>query len=202
MKAAVPSRPVTEFKFVRVAVRPERLVAVVAVPAVVAEVAVAALPPIERFATGVVEATTNGAVPVVAVELIWPEMVSPVKVPRLVMLVCAAPVTEAALPVTLPEIGAVTVSPESVPTEVKEEASTFEARVAPESVPAGAADKVASDPWEEIFPAVREEAVPVRPAPLPANPVAVKIPVFGTKESLVEVVFCGRFPVFAVTQVR
>ena len=43
--------------------------------------------------------------------------------------------------------------------------------------------------------------MPVSPAPLPAKPVAVKIPVLGTKESLVEVVFCGRLPVLAVTQV-
>ena len=46
------------------------------VPAVVAEVAlvaVAAFPPILRLATGVVEATTNGAVPVARVEVICPE---------------------------------------------------------------------------------------------------------------------------------
>jgi len=44
--------------------------AVVADPAVVAEVAVAALPPILKLVTGVVEATTNGAVPVARVEVI------------------------------------------------------------------------------------------------------------------------------------
>lgn len=38
--------------------------------ALVAVVAVAALPPMERLATGVVEATTNGAVPVETVEVI------------------------------------------------------------------------------------------------------------------------------------
>ena len=37
--------------------------------AVVALVAVAALPPIFKFATGVVEATTNGAVPVAIAEV-------------------------------------------------------------------------------------------------------------------------------------
>ena len=74
------------------------VVAEVAVPAVVA---VAALPPIERLATGVVEAMTNGAVPVVAVEVICPETVSPVNVPSEVMLVWAAPVTVAALPLVL-----------------------------------------------------------------------------------------------------
>ena len=60
----------------------------VAEPAVVAEVAlvaVAALPPILRLATGVVEATTNGAVPVVAVEVICPLTVRPVRVPTEVM---------------------------------------------------------------------------------------------------------------------
>jgi hypothetical protein len=40
--------------------------------AVVAEVAVAALPPILKFATAVVEVTTNGAVPVAMVEVICP----------------------------------------------------------------------------------------------------------------------------------
>ena len=86
--------------------------AVVAEVALVAEVAVAAFPPMERFATGVVEVITNGAVPVVAVEVICPETVSPV----------------------------------SVPTEVKEEPVTVELSEAPVSVPAGAADKVASPP--------------------------------------------------------
>ena len=50
-------------------------------------------------------------------------------------------------------------------------------------------------------PAVSDEAVPVSPAPLPANPVEVKIPVEGINESFDDVVFCGRLPVFAVTQV-
>ena len=118
--------------------------AVVADPAEVAEVAVAAFPPIERLATGVVEATTNGAVPVEAVEVICPETVRPVSVPSDVIFVCAAPVTVAAVPETLPV------------------------------------------------------TLPVR---APENPVAVKIPVDGTKERAVEVVFCGRLPVLAVTQV-
>jgi hypothetical protein len=42
----------------------------------------------------------------------------------------------------------------------------------------------------------------VKDAPDPANPVAVSIPVEGTKLSLEDVVFCGRLPVLAVTQVR
>ena len=50
--------------------------------------------------------------------------------------------------------------------------------------------------------AVAVEALPVTaPVSGPLNPVAVKIPVEGTKESLVEVVFCGKLPVLAVTQV-
>ena len=52
----------------------------------------------------------------------------------------------AALPVILPAIGLVTVRPLKVPTEVKDEDKTFEARAAPVKVPAGAADNVASDP--------------------------------------------------------
>lgn len=51
------------------------------------------------------------------------------------------------------------------------------------------------------FPAVRLEAVPVRPVPAPVNEVDDKAPVDGLKVSFVEVVFCGRFPVFAVTHV-
>ena len=37
------------------------------------------------------------------------------------------------------------------------------------------------------------EAVPVKPEPDPANPVAVKMPVEGTNDNAVEVVFCGLF---------
>jgi hypothetical protein len=50
-------------------------------------------------------------------------------------------------------------------------------------------------------PAVREDAVPVNPVPLPANPVEVNIPVEGINDSFVDDVFCGRLPVFAVTHV-
>ena len=60
------------------------------VPAVVAEVAlvaVAALPPILRLATGVVEVTEKGAVPVAREEVICPETVRPVRVPKDVMFV-------------------------------------------------------------------------------------------------------------------
>jgi len=41
----------------------------------------------------------------------------------------------------------------------------------------------------------------VKPAPEPAKEVAVNCPVEGTKVSFVEVVFWGKFPVFAVTHV-
>jgi len=50
----------------------------------------------------------------------------------------ASAVAVAALPVTLPEIGAVTVSPVKVPTEVKDEESTLPASVLPVKVPAAA----------------------------------------------------------------
>jgi len=50
-------------------------------------------------------------------------------------------------------------------------------------------------------PAVRDEAVPVKPVPLPANPVLVNIPVEGMNDSFPDVVFCGRLPVLAVTHV-
>jgi hypothetical protein len=50
-------------------------------------------------------------------------------------------------------------------------------------------------------PAVRDAAVPVNPVPLPENPVLVNIPVEGMNDSFVDVVFCGRLPVFAVTHV-
>jgi hypothetical protein len=46
------------------------VVPLVALVALVAVVAVAAFPPILKFATGVVDATTNGAVPVAKVEVI------------------------------------------------------------------------------------------------------------------------------------
>ena len=80
--------------------------------------------------------------------------VNPVKVPTEVMFGCAAVVTVpavvaleaevalvavAAFPVILPAIGLVTVKLASVPTEVSEEASTFDAKVAPVNVPASAA---------------------------------------------------------------
>jgi hypothetical protein len=41
----------------------------------------------------------------------------------------------------------------------------------------------------------------VKAEPFPANPVAVKIPVVGTKLNFVDVTFCGMLPVLAVTQV-
>ena len=76
--------------------------AVVTVPAVVA---VPAFPPIFRFATGVVEATTKGAVPVASVEVNWPlmprvemperapeEMLNPLIVPAVLAVIVEATV--------------------------------------------------------------------------------------------------------------
>ncbi len=66
------------------------VVTFVAVVAVVAKVAVAAFPPILRFATGVVEATVNGAVPVATFEMIT----GAVRLPDVVKLVpVATPIT-------------------------------------------------------------------------------------------------------------
>jgi len=65
---------------------PVKFAFVVTDPAVVADVAVAAFPPILRFATGVVEATVKGAVPVATVET----TVSPVKLPEAARLVPVA----------------------------------------------------------------------------------------------------------------
>jgi hypothetical protein len=60
----------------------------------------------------------------------------PSKATPLIVLGVANAVAVAALPVTLPEIGAVTVRLPSVPTEVREEESTFAASVLPVKVPA------------------------------------------------------------------
>jgi hypothetical protein len=60
----------------------------------------------------------------------------PSKATPLIVLGVARAVAVAALPVTLPEIGAVTVKLPSVPTEVREEESTFAASVLPVKVPA------------------------------------------------------------------
>tara|TARA_R110000868_G_scaffold410412_1_gene698381 strand:- start:22 stop:561 length:540 start_codon:yes stop_codon:yes gene_type:complete len=59
-------------------------------------------------------------------------------------------VTVAALPVTDPAIGAVTVRPPSVPTLVSEEAVTPEFRVAPVSVPAAAVTVMFPVPLNEV----------------------------------------------------
>ena len=53
---------------------------------------------------------------------------------------------------------------------------------------------------------VNEAAEPVTfpvtfPVNAPLNPTEVNIPVEGTNDNLVDVVFCGRLPVFAVTHV-
>ena len=77
---ALPDDVVSPVRFafvVTVAALPVQAAALVAVAALpvqaAALVAVAALPPIERLATAVVEDTTNGAVPVVIVDVICPE---------------------------------------------------------------------------------------------------------------------------------
>jgi hypothetical protein len=63
----------------------------------------------------------------------------PSKATPLIVLGVASAVAVAALPVTLPEIGAVTVRLLSVPTEVKDEASyVVAASVVPVKVPASA----------------------------------------------------------------
>jgi len=67
-------------------ITPVKFAFVVTVPAVVADVAVAAFPPILKLATGVVEATVNGAVPVATVDT----SVEPVKVPVAARLVPVA----------------------------------------------------------------------------------------------------------------
>lgn len=51
------------------------------------------------------------------------------------------------------------------------------------------------------FPAVRDDAVPVRPVPAPENDVDVSAPVEGLKLNFVEEIFCGRLPVVVVTHV-
>ena len=53
----------------------------------------------------------------------------------------------------------------------------------------------------ELPPIDKLDAVPVRPVPAPENEVADKTPVLGTKLNFVDAVFCGKFPVVAVTQV-
>ena len=52
------------------------------------------------------------------------------------------------------------------------------------------------------FPPIeRLEAVPVSPVPAPLNDVALKTPVDGTNDNLVEAVFAGKLPVVVVTHV-
>jgi hypothetical protein len=50
-------------------------------------------------------------------------------------------------------------------------------------------------------PILREEAVPVRPVPAPAKPVADRTPVEGTNDSLVEEIFQLWFPLLAAYHV-
>lgn len=60
------------------------------------------------------------------------------------------PVTFAALPVTLPEIGLVTVKSAKVPTEVNEELTTFEFKVVPVNVPAAAVKVISEEPSKAV----------------------------------------------------
>ena len=73
-----------------------------------------------------------------------------------------------------------------VPTVVKLEVTTLDAKVVPVSDPAGA-----EPPIDKL------DAVPVNPVPAPLNDVAVKTPVFGTKLILVELVVAGLLPLVA-----
>ena len=76
-----------------------------------------------------------------------------------------AEVAVPALPVMEPVIGLVTVRLASVPTEVREEASTFDASVAPVSVPAAAVTVMSALPLKETplmsLGVVRVAALPV-----------------------------------------
>jgi hypothetical protein len=47
----------------------------------------------------------------------------------------------------------------------------------------------------DTFPAVKPDAVPVKPVPAPVNDVALKTPVLGTNESFVDETVTGLFPV-------
>ena len=100
---------------------------------------------------------------------------------------------KAALPNVPPPVGIVRVAPaagqDKVPTPpllVK-----FVVKVSPVTEPA----------LPVVLPEVPETFPVTFPVKAPANPVAVKIPVEGTKEREADVVFCGRLPVLAVTQV-
>jgi hypothetical protein len=79
----------------------------------------------------------------------------------------ALPLVEPELPVTLPEIGFVTVRLARVPTLVRLELRTFDASVVP--VMFDAATELAA-------PAVKLDAVPVRPVPAPLNELPVITP--------------------------
>ena len=99
----------------------------------------------------------------------------------------------------------VTVKPERVPREVKEEVTTVALRVVPVKVPAAAVTVISADPLNDtplmflaVCRVVAVEALPVRG---PVKPVEVNIPVDGLKVNLVEETFCERLPVVEVTQV-
>jgi hypothetical protein len=98
--------------------------------------------------------------------------------------------------VTVPLVGFVQVGAPAPP----------EVKTCPE-VPTPDIDVVPAPDWYKIVPRlppaifVAVVAVVALPVKGPANPVAVKIPVLGTKLNFVEDTVCGRFPVLAVTHV-
>jgi len=100
--------------------------------------------------------------------------------PLIVLAVCNA-VAVAALPVTLPAIGLVTVKLPSVPTDVNEEVTTLLAKVVPVSVPAAAGTVMFAEP-SKLTPLIvlgvaSVVAVPALPVTLPAiGLVTVKLP--------------------------
>ncbi len=99
--------------------------------------------------------------------------VRPDNVPTEVMAGCAAAVTMAALPVTLPLIGAVTVKPVRVPTLVNDEFTTFDARVVPVNAEASATavivifDVPSKDTPLIVLAVCNAVAVPALPVTLP-----------------------------------
>jgi hypothetical protein len=203
---------------------PVKLASVVTVEA---NVAVAALPPIFRFATGVVDVTVNGAVPVATVEIKTGAEIFPVVV-RLV-------------PVAAPIFGVINVGDVSmtnfVPVPVCDATEvafptlvigpvklasvvTVEANVAvvalPVNAPINEVDvtdvnpaRVIDEPPRIIFvvPIVILLSISavfgifVKPAPDPANPVAVRIPVLGIKLNFADDTYNGKLPELDVTHV-
>jgi Rieske Fe-S protein len=102
------------------------------------------------------------------------------------------------LPVTLPEIGAVTVRLPSVPTEVKDEAVTVPARVVPVKVPASAVAVMLISPVPSketpliVLGVASAVAVPALPVTLPEiGAVTVRLPSVPTEVKDDEVTFAA-----------